>query len=140
MVLFYPKSQEEGMISQTAQYALRAIVCLASKAETPTTTERLAALTKVPVNYLSKVMQTLARGNLVTSRPGKSGGYLLKQPPEAISLLMVIEAIDPLLQPEPCHVEIQGYGNVLKPLQQKLAQINALVRNECRNVYIKDLL
>lgn len=47
------------MISQTAEYALRAVVYLGSQTGQPTTTQRIAAATQVPVGYLSKVMQSL---------------------------------------------------------------------------------
>ena len=102
------------MISQTAQYALRAIVCLALKPTNSLTTGQLAEMTKVSTEYLAKVMQALVRADLVTSKPGKMGGFLLRKEPTDISLLEVIEAIEPLhigLFP----LEIQGYGNVLCP-------------------------
>ena len=46
------------MISQTAQYALRAIVCLAARPHISLTTAQLAEITMVPSKYLSKVMST----------------------------------------------------------------------------------
>lgn len=128
------------MISQTAQYALRAVVCLAARPQTALTTEQLAEMTKVPVMYLSKVMQALARADLVSSKPGKTGGFSLKAAAETLTVLSVIEAIDPPSYVDPCPLELQAYGNVLRPLHQRLAHINAQVRNECRKVFIKDLL
>jgi Rrf2 family protein len=127
------------MISQTAQYALRAVVCLALRPQNPLTTGQLAEMTKVSSEYLSKVMQLLVRADLVTSKPGKMGGFSLKATPESLTVLAVVEAID-----TPTHgetpLEIQGYGNVLRPLHQRLSQINAHIRNECSKISIKDLL
>ena len=57
------------MISQTAEYALRAIVFLADQAE-PRTTQQIAAATRVPPSYLSKVMQALSRARVVHSQRG----------------------------------------------------------------------
>jgi Rrf2 family transcriptional regulator, nitric oxide-sensitive transcriptional repressor len=128
------------MISQTAQYALRAIVCLAARPHVSLTTAQLAEMTMVPSKYLSKVMQALAREDLVTSRPGKTGGFLLKASPDSLSLQRVIEAIDPPSQAERYPLDIQGYGNPLRPLNQRLSRLNAMLREECAKIYIKDLL
>jgi Rrf2 family transcriptional regulator, nitric oxide-sensitive transcriptional repressor len=128
------------MISQTAQYALRALVCLALRPKALLTTGQLAELTKVSPEYLSKVMQTLVRADLVSSKPGKAGGFSLKVSPETLTVLAVIEAIDPSANSEPLPLEIQSYGNALRPLHQRLSQINASIRKECSKIFIKDLL
>jgi Rrf2 family transcriptional regulator, nitric oxide-sensitive transcriptional repressor len=128
------------MISQTAQYALRAIVCLALRPHTSLTTGQLAELTKVSPEYLSKVMQLLVRADLVTSKPGKAGGFSLKASPETLTVLSIVEAIDPSTNADTSPLEIQSYGNVLRPLHQRLSQIHAFVRKECSKIFIKDLL
>lgn len=53
------------MISQTAEYALRAIVFLADQRGTPRTTAQIAEVTQIPAGYLAKVMQSLSRVKLV---------------------------------------------------------------------------
>jgi len=47
------------VISQTVEYALRAVVHLASEAPAGRTTEQVANATRVPRAYLSKVLQSL---------------------------------------------------------------------------------
>lgn len=128
------------MISQTAQYALRAVVCLGVRPHVPLTSAQLAEMTKVSPEYLSKVMQSLVRADLVASKPGKAGGFSLKVPPKNLSVLAVVEAIDPPATTETYPLEIQSYGNVLRPLHQRLSQINAYVRKECGSITIQDLL
>jgi Rrf2 family transcriptional regulator, nitric oxide-sensitive transcriptional repressor len=128
------------MISQTAQYALRAVICLAHASQNSLTTEQLAEMTKVPLMYLSKVMQALVRADIVTSKPGKTGGFTLKIPAETLSLQVIIEAIDAPLGIETYPLDMQSYGNILRPLYLRLSQMDALVRKECSNVFIKDLL
>ncbi|MEO6809766.1 MAG: Rrf2 family transcriptional regulator, partial [Isosphaeraceae bacterium] len=65
------------MISQTAEYALRAIVFLGGHVGRPATTRQIAATTKVPVGYLSKVLQSLGKAGLVDAQRGLHGGYVL---------------------------------------------------------------
>lgn len=128
------------MISQTAQYALRAIVCLALRREASLTTGQLAEMTKVSPEYLSKVMQALVRADLVSSKPGKAGGFSLKASPSTLTVLAVVEAIDPPSGSELYPLEIQSYGSALRPLHQRLSQMNAYVRKECSKIFIADLL
>jgi len=44
--------------------------------------------------YLAKLFALLARANLLTAVRGKHGGYILSRPPEDISVLEIIEAIE----------------------------------------------
>ena len=64
------------MISQTAEYALRAMVFLAMR-ESAATNEQIAQVTKVPPGYLSKILQQLGKAKLVSSQRGLGGGFVL---------------------------------------------------------------
>ena len=57
------------MITQTAEYALRAMVYLADQEE-PRTTNAIAEKTQVPAGYLAKVMQVLSKAGLVHAQRG----------------------------------------------------------------------
>ena len=49
------------MFSQTVEYALRAVVYLAYEAPEARTTAQIAEATKLPRDYLSKILQGLAK-------------------------------------------------------------------------------
>ena len=68
------------MISQTVEYALRAIVTIAQHNGAPCTAQRISVITQVPAPYLSKLMQGLVRAKLVTSKRGLHGGFVLTKP------------------------------------------------------------
>jgi Rrf2 family protein len=55
---------------------------------------RLAEFFDLPAAYLSKHLQALARGGVITSTPGPQGGYRLARPAEQISLLDVVMAVE----------------------------------------------
>ena len=80
------------MLSQTSEYALRAMVCLASGNGGLTPTPELAKSADVPHNYLAKVLQMLASADLVAGRRGVGGGYRLCRDPEQIKLLDIVNA------------------------------------------------
>src|SRR6478735_4824586 len=84
------------MFSQTVEYALRAVVHLASKAPEAQTTDQIAAATRVPRAYLSKVLQGLARGGIVQSHRGLGGGVTLLESPEELTILRVVNAVEPI--------------------------------------------
>lgn len=84
------------MFSQTVEYALRAMVQLAVEAPEACTTQHIAENTRVPGAYLAKVLQSLRRGGLISSRRGVGGGVKLARPPKKINLLEVINAVEPL--------------------------------------------
>ena len=60
------------MFSQTVEYALRAVVHLASEAPSPRTTEEIAKATKVPAAYLAKVIQNLVQTGVLRSQRGNN--------------------------------------------------------------------
>jgi Rrf2 family protein len=84
------------MFSQTTEYAMRAMACLAIKPDTLVPTPDLAKQTHVPMNYLAKVLQQLAAANLIYGRRGVGGGYRLARHASEITLLDVINAVSSL--------------------------------------------
>jgi Rrf2 family protein len=115
------------MISQTAEYALRAIVHLAQTHPVPQTAASIAERTHVPVPYLSKVMQSLARVGLVTSQRGLHGGFALVRKASTFSVLDVIAAVEPLHHIKSCPLRIPGHTDLCM-LHTTLE--NALLRME----------
>jgi Rrf2 family nitric oxide-sensitive transcriptional repressor len=83
------------MFSQTVEYALRAMACLAQSPGGLVPTTTLASQSGVPANYLAKVLQLLATAGLVTGRRGVGGGYRLAKQPGQIRLMDVIHALAP---------------------------------------------
>ena len=48
----------------------------------------------IPLEYLLKILQQLVRANVLRSKRGPRGGFLLAQPIKKISLLRIVEAVD----------------------------------------------
>jgi Rrf2 family protein len=132
--------QEGSMISPTAEYALRAVVALGQQRGEPLTTPRIAELTRVPAGYLAKVLQTLGRAGLVTSRRGLGGGFVLSRPADQMSVLEVVNAVDPIARIESCPLKIPGHGANLCPLHHRLDEAIATVERSFGETMIADLL
>lgn len=115
------------MISQTAEYALRAIVWLARDPAMLFGTARIARATHVPAGYLSHVLQALARAGLVESSPGRSGGFRLRRSRRKISVLDVVNAVDPVERIVRCPLGRKSHRGRLCPLHRKLDEATAMM-------------
>jgi Rrf2 family nitric oxide-sensitive transcriptional repressor len=127
-------------ISHTAEYALRAVVWLAAHAETAVGTAQIAQATNVPPGYMSKVLQFLARARLVTSSPGRIGGFRLARPPEEISVLDVINAVDRIGRIERCPLGLRAHEGNLCPLHRRLDRALALVEEALAQSTIAEMV
>ena len=99
------------MISQTAEYALRAVVHLAAREENrPASAQEISRATKVPVGYLQKILRMLARADLLTAQRGSGGGFALAKVSSAICILDVLNATDSAISRiEHCPLGIEGH-------------------------------
>lgn len=57
-------------------------------------TKTLAEFHSVPKEYLSKALQSLSQASLVESTLGPTGGYRLAKPPDQITFLDIVEAVE----------------------------------------------
>ena len=108
------------MISQTAEYALRAIVFLADQEETACTTSYIAEGAEIPAGYLAKVMHQLSRSRLVNAQRGPRGGFTLAKPSDELTALEVVNAVDPIRRFHECPLLIAQHGTNLCPLHRML--------------------
>jgi Rrf2 family protein len=82
-------------LTRAADYAVRVMIYLAEPAtDGRLSLPALALATAAPESFLSKVLQSLARAGLITSRRGQSGGFEISPRGREASMLEVIEAID----------------------------------------------
>ena len=128
------------MISQTAEYALRAVVVLAAGDGEPLTKQGIAESTKVPPEYLYKVLQSLRRSGVITSQRGQGGGYVLARPATDISVYEVIQAVDPIARIRACPLGMAEHDGKLCALHSRLDSAIGTVENAFRATSIAELL
>jgi Rrf2 family protein len=127
------------MISRTAEYALRAVVCLANNDGRPLTASQIAEASQVPADYLAKVMRALGRAKLVRSRRGLNGGFTLARQAAATTILDVINAVDPIERIERCPLGIAGHAR-LCPLHRRIDDAIALVEHAFAQSTVAELV
>ena len=128
------------MFSQTIDYALRAVTHLAYKSPESQTTEQIAEATLVPKAYLSKVLQGLVRAGLVNSQRGIGGGMTLISTPEELTLLQVVNAVEPISRIKTCPLGLVTHGTKLCALHRNLDHAMGLVEESFANTTLAKVL
>lgn len=85
------------LVSQTVEYALRAVLHIARDPDgVSVRVGDIADALDVPRNYLSKTLHRLARARILTSSRGPTGGFQLARSPEKITLAEVAAPFSPM--------------------------------------------
>jgi len=129
-----------AMISQTVEYALRAIVTIAQHEGQPCTAQQISKITQVPAPYLSKLMQGLVRVGIVNSQRGLHGGFVLTKAPGELTIWDVVDAVEPFQRIHECPLGIESHGSILCPLHRRLDAAMAMVEEQFRSTTIAGIL
>jgi Rrf2 family protein len=82
-------------ISQASAYALHALMFMVRHmTQLPMTSKAIARTEGMPEGYLAKVLQQLGKAGFIRSVRGRERGYVFARPPEEISLLELLEAME----------------------------------------------
>lgn len=83
------------LISRTAEYALRAVIYLSRvKDRRPIPVDEIAEVLDAPRNYLSKTLHELAKGGVLKSLRGPTGGFSLAADPEVLTVADLADWFD----------------------------------------------
>lgn len=94
----------------------------------PVTATFMAEARNIPEKYLVHILLQLKRAKLLTSMRGAQGGYLLARPPEQITLLDIVHAIDgPILDPLP--VDPNGSRDLVRAWRRVAESIEDVLRD-----------
>ena len=91
------------MITLTGEYALRAMAYMAKLPPGQyVLAQGVGKELSIPPNYLSKVLQSLARHGLLESQRGRNGGFRLQRAAASIRLFDILSAVEPVRRYELC--------------------------------------
>lgn len=83
------------LYSKGCQYAIRALSqAVPAEGEGPLSASALCARAGIPESSTRKILQVLAHGGVLEAIRGPGGGYVMKETPEKVSLLTIVEAVD----------------------------------------------
>lgn len=79
------------ILSRTSQYAVQALIYMATQpTASPVLNKDIAAKLGVPAPYLAKILQNLAKGNLLFSFRGRLGGFCLREGGDKVNLMQIL--------------------------------------------------
>jgi Rrf2 family protein len=91
------------MLSRKSKYGLRALLVLADEgSDRPMQAAELAEKQRLPKKFLEAILLELTRRDLLRSRKGKGGGYVLSRKAGDITVGEVIRALEGPLALVPC--------------------------------------
>ncbi len=117
------------MISQTAEYGLRAMWHLARNSDQPQVLSKIAKATQVPKDYLYKVLQSLTRVELVRSMRGKNGGFALSKPADEITVYDIVNAVSPIRHIRQCPLTNRSDCVISDRSQKKLCSMHGFLEH-----------
>ncbi|SFV69898.1 Rrf2 family transcriptional regulator [hydrothermal vent metagenome] len=81
------------LLTRASEYALLSLDVL-RKADTPLGAEQIANELSIPKSFLAKILQSLAKHEILESKKGAHGGFILSKPMEKISVNDIIFAAE----------------------------------------------
>ena len=127
-------------VSAKADYAIRAMVELATAGGGPLKADRISRAQEIPVKFLENIMGDLRNAGLVRSQRGAEGGYWLARPAEEIDLAQVIRAVDgPLANVRGLRSEEVTYTGSAEPMRDVWIAVRASLRRVLEAVTLADV-
>jgi len=81
------------LITRASEYAILSLIVL-SKADSPIDSETLSKQLSIPKSFLAKILQSLAKHNILKSHRGVKGGFALLLEPKDISMLLIMSCVE----------------------------------------------
>lgn len=128
------------LLSDAAEYALRAVLWLAERPGEAQKVRQIAQGTQAAPGYLVKVLQGLTRAGILSAQRGSHGGFTLLRDPARLSVLEVIEAIDPIERISCCPLGIAAHQPHLCSMHRRIDEVVVAIHQAFAHATIAELL
>ncbi len=129
-------------IGKTSVYGLFAVIYVArSEVQKPVQGRDIADAYGIPVEYLLKILQALARGGILKSARGRSGGFVLNRAAESITLKEIIDILESSADfSSLLEQSIPGHQKLKRFLKERYDDVVNSVHDSLHQVSVKQLL
>ena len=130
------------MVSKTGLHGIQALVALGElHCDQYMGAVPLAKAIGAPQNYLGKLLQSLAKYDLVISQMGLGGGFRLNKPAEQISLFDVVDPLEHLSRWSCCFFGNDQCGRMDKcPVHERWGKVREDFLSFLKQTSIADLI
>ena len=81
------------LLTKASEYALLSLILISQK-NTPQDVDTLSGQLGISKSFLAKILQALAKDNILTSFKGARGGFMLARKTDEITLKMIVECAE----------------------------------------------
>ncbi len=128
-------------VTARADYAVRAVIELASRMPHGATRQQIADSQDIPGKFLEAILGDLRRAGLLDAQRGAAGGYRLTRDPAEIQLADVIRAAEgPLAAVRGRPPEDTAYPGPAAPLTDVWVAVRASLREVLEETTVADVL
>jgi Rrf2 family protein len=129
------------LLSQTAEYALRAMAFLVNAQEgTRATARDVSQATSIPEPYAAKVLRKMVLDGLLIGQKGHGGGFQLARSAESIRIGDVLQAVDEELISDRCAFGREKCNALMPcPLHDTVSKLKEHVRHWARSTTLATL-
>jgi len=122
------------MISNSSKYAIKAVLFLAmhSSEEKKIMVKDIADPINVPMAYIAKLLQELAKQKLISSTRGPKGGFYLSKEDKGRNIMEIINIIEGEKKLNSCLLSLEHCN------EENPCPVHHLI-NQSRNILIKNL-
>ncbi|WP_026875326.1 RrF2 family transcriptional regulator [Jiangella gansuensis] len=128
-------------ITARADYAVRAVVQLASLQPASATRQQLAEAQEIPGKFLETILGDLRRAGMLDAQRGATGGYRLTKSPAEITLADIVRATEgPLAAVRGMPPEDTVYPGPAAPLTRVWVAVRASLRDVLEATTVADVM
>lgn len=128
------------LLSDATEYGLRAVVWLAQSPGQYLKVREIAEGTQSAPGYLVKVLQVLAKAGILSAQRGSQGGYKLERDPAGLSILEIVNVIDPIERIHTCPLGLESHGSCLCPMHQQIDDAIATIEASFANCTVQEII
>jgi len=129
------------LINRNTDYAVRAIVYMATSGKDVISTAELNKELDLPRAFMRKIFQSLEKEGYLVSIKGNQGGFSLNKPLNKIFLIDLIKIFQGDITMTECLFRKKICPNIkVCPVREKIKNIEKMVKNELEGITIAGLL
>jgi len=127
------------LFTKKTEYAVRCMVYLDLQKGKISNNKEISSGMNIPEYFLSKILQSLIKKNIVFSSRGMNGGYTLARSSDEINILEIIEAVQGPFKFSVCFLDEKNCEYKRKcVINQIWDRVNITLQNELKNLKISE--
>jgi len=129
-------------LNRLTDYGVVVMSQMAHRGKAVSTATQIAETTGVPLPTVAKLLNALARAELVTSHRGAAGGYRLSRAAEEVTVAEIIQALEGPIALTACVEGSENHCDVasLCPMCGNWEQVNRAIRQALGEVTLADMM